>query len=287
LGAATAQEFPMTRFLISFVTAVALATLASLVTVQADAQVKIDKKPLGDLTTPVKGPNAGDSTTLPKNSKDLLGGLVIKRFDAGRDGPKINIIGVVGNIVSWDLHFNYKLSTWNGKTWTLVAEGGTRLIRAKESMNVQEKIPTTNDALKLKLEISAAKTSGTSKEFKLAAKKTVFTAHYGTTKSRWVVTLDYREDSNPNKLIGEAARKRAAELNALGLETQIHITQTTNLFGPDSNRIILYFRTQKEQTRTFDTEDAAKAFLHSLHKLAVDRENGRQAMGIELSITED
>jgi hypothetical protein len=43
------------------------------------------------------------------------------------------------------------------------------LIRAKESMNVTAKIPTTNDALRFKLEINSAKTSSTSKEFRLAA----------------------------------------------------------------------------------------------------------------------
>src|SRR5262249_56321939 len=112
---------------------------------------------------------------LPSKSreKDVVTSLSITRFDAGRDGPMINVIGVVGNIASWDIYFTYKISTWNGNAWTLVAEGGTRSIRAKDSMNVQAKIPPTNQSLRLKLEVNghagAFDRESTSREFKLAA----------------------------------------------------------------------------------------------------------------------
>jgi uncharacterized protein YkwD len=51
------------KFLSRIAAAVALAALGS---VPAAAQLKIDKRPPGDLTTPIKGPSAGESVPFPK-----------------------------------------------------------------------------------------------------------------------------------------------------------------------------------------------------------------------------
>src|SRR5262249_23086422 len=49
---------------------------------QPNPTTKFDKKFPGDLTTPIKGPNAGESVPRPKNSETLVEGLVITQFYA-------------------------------------------------------------------------------------------------------------------------------------------------------------------------------------------------------------
>src|SRR5262245_62854359 len=109
------------KTLITSIAAVVVAWSA-LLAVPANGQVKIDKKPPGDLTTPIKGPNAGDPV---KNNKAVLAGLVITQFGAVRDGSKINLTGVVSNVSLRTIPYTYKISKLTGTTWTALRASGT------------------------------------------------------------------------------------------------------------------------------------------------------------------
>jgi hypothetical protein len=121
----------------------------------------------------------------------------------------------------------------------------------------------------------------------LPAKKTVFVVRYSTRGGRWVLNMDYDEKPNPDRLIGDAARKRAGELHAFGLVTRTKIVKSTSLFGSDSNHIMLHFRTVTEQEQTFDTANAAAEFVRSLRRVAKERINGHDTHGIDVKTTEE
>jgi hypothetical protein len=159
----------MREFFTSFVKAV---VLTALVTVSARGQAKIDKKPPGDLTTPVKNPTAGDSVPLPKNSKELLGGLVIKQLDAVREPKKnaIVITAVVANTSPFGLdRVTWTFSKWTGKEWAAISSSsGPGNILAKDAVPMACTLPLTNDAAKIKFEVRAATTKeAVSKEYSL------------------------------------------------------------------------------------------------------------------------
>src|SRR5205823_14216251 len=121
------------------------------------------------------------SMPLPSKSreKDVRARLGIRRFDAGRDGPKINIFGVVYNIAPQAVPFSYQISRWTGTTWNLVSSGGSQ-VRAKGTFDVKASMPSTKEALRLKLEVNGGPSDAPSREFKLAAKKSLFIVHYKT-----------------------------------------------------------------------------------------------------------
>src|SRR5205823_4897397 len=115
--------------------------------------------------------------------------LAIKRFDAGRDGAKINIIGVVTNAVPKAVPFSYKISKWTGTTWTMVTAGSAQ-VKANASFDVKAKIASTRDALRLKLEVNGGPNDTPSREFQLVAEKTNFVVRYMTKNGGWACVFD-------------------------------------------------------------------------------------------------
>src|SRR5262245_34580201 len=118
--------------------------LCALVTVPADGQVKIDRKPPGVL------------------NKDLLGGLVISRLDAVRDAKKnnITITSVVANTSPFAIdRVTWTFSKWNGKEWTPISSSfGPGRIEAKQSLTTQVALAPTILTVKIRFEVRSATT---------------------------------------------------------------------------------------------------------------------------------
>jgi hypothetical protein len=198
----------------------------------------------------------------------LLAGLVITRFDAGRDGPNINFIGVVKNVAPRAIPFTYKLLRWVGTGWKLV-ESSSRTIQPKESMNLQTKLDVSNmpkvilnDALKFRLEINGGPNEQPSKEFSLPAKKTVFVVRYMTKNGGWACIFDETADVGADASSRELANKNAGIYQKFGFEAKIAVTKKVVL-DPSQNdtyRVRAYVRAERELERTFDTEQEARDF---------------------------
>jgi hypothetical protein len=247
---------------------VPVVVLFAFVMAQANGQLKIDKKPPGDLTTPVKGPNAGDSV---QNNKALLNGLMITQFGAVRNGAKIDVTGVVSNIAPRAIPITYKISTLTGTTWTKLRTSGTIFVRAKGKTDVSEELPATNDVLRLRLEVNGGPNDSAVKDFTLAAKKTVFVVRY-TTSLNWVLAREYDNDLSDGFDASQLAR---TELQPLGFQTQIKKTKTTGFDTPFSISTNIHtwlsVRTTGSQVRTFGTKAEAVKFRNSLISLVQDR----------------
>jgi hypothetical protein len=116
---------------------------------------------------PVKPPPGTGEVPLPKG-KELTAKLGIRRFDAGHDGDRIRIVGVVYSVWPQPVPFSYKVSRWDGPNWVLVSSGGAR-VPPKGTFDAKADMSTTPGAVRLRLDINAARAEQASKEFNLAA----------------------------------------------------------------------------------------------------------------------
>jgi hypothetical protein len=134
-------------------------------------------------------------------------------------------------------------------------------------MNVQAKIPTTNDAVRLKLEVNghagAFDRQSVSKEFRLAAKKQAFVVRYKTKNGGWACIWEQSGD-DPSFINSyrQVAQRRAEVCQALGFETKSPVDKVNpaNPFKSTYYRMRVYARAQAELERAFDTEQQARAF---------------------------
>jgi uncharacterized protein YkwD len=138
----------------SITSVVAAVVLTALVSVPAAGQVKIDKKPPGDL------------------NKGLLGGLVINRLEAVRDAKKNNITisGVVANTSPFSIdRVTWTFSKWTGKEWTEISSSSSPgTIQSKQSLTTACAMAPTNLSVKIKFEVRSATTKDSaSKEYVL------------------------------------------------------------------------------------------------------------------------
>ncbi|MEX2114280.1 MAG: hypothetical protein WD845_13895 [Pirellulales bacterium] len=237
----------------------AVVLLSALPTGPVRGQV-IRRPPIrpSDVVAPPEG-----VTKRPK--KEILGTLDIKRFDAKRDSQGINISGEIRNTQATgvDSVVTWSILRQNGNGWTKI-NSGTATVKGYSTHPVTMTLPASNDALRLRFDVSSSKPSKyTAKEFNLAARDVKFVILYRT--GGWVLIRDDREGMDPNKLIGEEASKVREALNSLGFKTEMRITKP-GLIG-NTNRTMLYARAENEIERSFDSRSEADEFARSLKSL--------------------
>jgi len=171
----------------------------------------------------------------------------------------------------------YTFSRWDGGAWKPI-HSGTAVVPAKGSRTVGVTVPRTNEAQRVRLDVSAAGHVSVAREIKLHARR-VYVLRYKT--PGWV-QIDYQFQKTTSELIGQGVNAKMAEAKALGFETKRKTDRTVVVLGTDSYRTYAYARLDDWKEKTFATKEERDAFHRKILKVVPSYTNDGPGLNTRL-----
>ncbi len=194
---------------------------------------------------------------------------------------KVNELGRIDfpltNKGATNVQATYTLSKWNGSAWSTL-KTRTITIPAKGRDNQFFVVPRTNEAQRVRLEVSAPGHISVAKELKMHAKR-VYVVRY---KTQGWVQIDYQYQRTTSELIGQGVNDKIAEAKALGFATKRKTDMTPYVVGANAYRTYAYAKADNWHERTFNTKAEQDAFNRKLYKVVPSYTNDGPGLNTKL-----